>query len=160
MLVIALVTAAWALFVWRVLAIGQRRAWVMGRRLDGVTFAAVTGALAAVVWLEARHTASVASGWLEVVLIGVVLAVFVARYLTMFHSGRVVLSLSLDFAKFCAAVALLTSALLTVAVDRLWPAEPFGALVVGIVGIFLPLYAVAEVLREGLAHRPHEGSVR
>jgi len=155
MLVAVLVAAAWLLFAWRVVAIERRRMWVATRRVDRVTAVAVTGALGTVVWFEAIRPAASGIAWIEVVLIGAVLAVFVVRYLAMFHSGRVVLSLGVDFAKFCAAVAMLTSSLLAIAVDRLWPVAPFGALLVGIVSAFLPLYAVAEVLREGLEHRPH-----
>ena len=160
MLVTALVAATWLMFVWRVVAIDRRRSWVVSRPADWLVFAGVTVALAGVVWVESVDRASIGDAWLEVVLIGGVLAVFVTRYLTMFHAGRVVLSLGVDFAKFCAAVALLTSALLTVTVDRLWPTVPFGAVMVGIIAAFLPLYAVAEVLREGLTHRPHERRVR
>lgn len=159
-MVIVLVTAAWALFAWRIVAMERRRIWVVSRRVDRTAAAAVTGASASVVGLEAVHPPASGVPWFEVVLISLVLAVFVVRYLAMFHSGRVVLSLGLDFAKFCAAVALLTSSVLVVAVDRLWPVAPFSALLVGIVGAFLPLYAIAEVLREGLEHRPHEGRVR
>jgi hypothetical protein len=154
--VVVLVAAALAVFVWRVAAIERRRAWVVTRRADRVTAVAVTVALLSVVWIELLHRGSTGVVWVEVVLVGSVLATFVARYLAMFHAGRVVLSLGLDFAKFCAAVALLTSSLLAIAVDRLWSIAPFGALLVGIVSAFLPLYAIAEVLREGLESRPHE----
>ncbi len=160
MLVAILVVTAWGLFAWRVVAIERRRAWVVTRRVDRATSAAVTGAMAVVVWLDVSRPASTRGAWIEILLVSAVLAVFVVRYLAMFHAGRVVLSLSVDFAKFCAAVALLTSALLAIAVDRLWPVAPFGALLAGIVSSFLPLYAIAEVLREGLEHRPHVDRVR
>lgn len=148
MSVVSLVTLVWLLHIWRLVHVIRRGGNALSRTLGFANAFGVTGALAAIALTEFARARGLAWIWLELALTGGVLAVLVAIYLRAFRAQRFALSFWADFAALCCAVAALVSVLMILAV-RLHDLAPFGALMVGVLSFFLPIYAVAEVLNAG-----------
>jgi hypothetical protein len=158
MTVVVLVVVVWLLFVWRVSAIVRSGQYVFSRAFELFSVAGVSAVLAAVVVVELSGNRGLPWIWVQIILTGLVVTLFMARYLHMYHTGRYVLSFWLDFVKYCCAMAALVWLLLVFS-RRLFDIAPFAGLVVGVLSFFIPVNSAGEVFHRGMSRQtPHHTS--